>query len=409
MNDPAEQITGIALRCEPGGRVLDVVYDTVGTDLRPGHSLTEALTTESVRSALSLLADASRDRVGHASYLGILPTDGTREDLRFIGCAAQGGDEVVLVGASSRRELAPLVEAIAPDLPDVVDQLDWLSQVVRREAEDEAVLSAFSETNNELAGMHRELARTNARLEALNRRKDEILGMVAHDLRNPLGTILGFSEVLVRHLDDTLDDRSKLMLTRIQHQSHRMLTLVEDLLDATAIATGQVTLDLAETDIHELLVETVDTYRYTASRKQITLELQCDGSPSIAWADSHRLMQVFDNLLSNAIKFSPDRTGATVTIRCRAIGADHLVVTVADEGIGIPDEVIAKLFQPFATTTTGTRNEHGTGLGLTITRSIVEAHGGHIDVRSEVDRGTSFEVVLPIRPPGSPTDSGMSG
>ena len=196
------------------------------------------------------------------------------------------------------------------------------------------------------------------------------------------------------------------MLARIQKLSRRMLLLVEDLLDATAIASGKLTLDLTQVDVHQLLADIVDSHRHAAAGKGVTLGLNCADRPARIWADPSRLAQVFDNLLSNAIKFSPAEEGATVTIRCRTIDEGQLSVSVTDEGMGMSDEVLGRLFQPFSGTSPGTRDESGTGLGLAIARSIVAAHGGSINVDSVVGEGTIFEVRLPVRPPSLHADEG---
>ncbi len=411
MSDEATPI-GLALRCDSGGTVSEVLYDTVGTELRSGGSLSEIVAIESVRSLLTVLTELSRNRAA-PSRLGVIDVAGRRIWLSFIGCATGDEGEVLLVGGASSQELATIVEGLAAEVGEAADQLRWLSERARKDDEEQAAMVALSEATNELAGMHRELARKNAELELLHRRKDHVLGMVAHDLRNPLGSIAGFGAALERQLDDVLDDRSRLMLARIQKLSRRMLLLVEDLLDATAIASGQLTLDLTQVDIHQLLADTVDSHRHAAADKGVTLGLHCADRPARIWADPDRLAQVFDNLLSNAIRFSPDQEGATVTIRCRTIDAGQLSVTVTDEGVGMSDEALGRLFEPFSGTSPGTRDESGTGLGLAITRSIVEAHGGSIEVHSVVGEGTIFEVRLPVHPPSldaeEATDDGTIG
>lgn len=133
------------------------------------------------------------------------------------------------------------------------------------------------------------------------------------------------------------------------------------------------------------------------------MELRLDvEQPVTAWVDDSRLMRVIDNLLSNAVTFSPADVGARVTVACRTPDADHAAISVRDQGLGMSAGERARLFEPFAQRSrTGTANERGTGLGLVITRSIVDAHGGHIEVDSKVGVGSTLTVTLPIHPDSS--------
>lgn len=260
---------------------------------------------------------------------------------------------------------------------------------------EEEMLTALSAANNELMSMHRELARSKAELEQLSRRKDEVLGRVAHDLRNPLGSIAGFAATLQRLLDDTLDEQTRSMFERIARQARRMQRMVDDLLDASAIEHGTLTLELDDTDLEPLLHEIVDGHAASAAAKGVDLVTDVPPGPLVARVDADRLAQVLDNLVSNAVKFSPAGEALTVTIRARTEG-DDLVIVVADQGAGIPVEDRERIFEPFARSTARpTGAEPSTGLGLAITRSIVLAHGGSIAVGDAAGDGARFEVRLP--------------
>ena len=258
-------------------------------------------------------------------------------------------------------------------------------------------LLALSEANNELMSMHRELAKKEASLREVNDRKDGLLAMVAHDLRNPLGTVSVFSQILQQRLGSTLGEQDQLLLRRIDAQAQRMLHLVDDLLDAAAIERGAFELDLEEIDLRTLLEDILASQSAAAARKDIRIELVDPGGPVTATIDRYRMAQVFDNLLSNATKYTPPGTGATTTVSCTR-DATAVRVRVLDQGIGIDAALLPRLFEPFARSgATGTDGEPSTGLGLAITRSIVSAHGGTIEVSSEPGRGSSFEVSLPVR------------
>ena len=259
-------------------------------------------------------------------------------------------------------------------------------------------LIAVTEAGNELMTLHRELAQQEALLRAANDRKDDLLTMVAHDLRNPLSTISGFSKTLQHRLAVTLAAQDELLLRRIDAQAQRMLQLVDDLLELAVIQRGRFELALEDVDLHALLEEIVATQAAAADRKGILIELAAPDGPVSATLDRYRMAQVLDNLLSNATKYTVPGTGATITVWCSRDDTS-VRIGVEDQGIGIDVQLLPHLFEPFVRSGAGgTDGEPSAGLGLAICRSIVEAHGGTIEVASEAGRGSSFEVVLPANP-----------
>jgi signal transduction histidine kinase len=230
-------------------------------------------------------------------------------------------------------------------------------------------------------------------LQRINEEKNEILGMAAHDLRNPLGAIQAYGELL----RDTkaalsIEERGEI-IERIGLLSTSMLHLVSDLLDISAIEAGKLKLDLQETDLVPLVQANVAVNSLLARRKHVALVFHNHGPGSVARVDRTKMEQVLDNLITNAIKFSP--AGAQVTVRLyQDDGA--AVIAVCDEGPGIPAQEREKLFQPFCRAgTQGTWGEPSTGLGLAIVRRIVEAHGGRVWMESEINKGSTFYVSVP--------------
>lgn len=266
-------------------------------------------------------------------------------------------------------------------------------------AETRAVLLALSAANNDLADLHREVARQQARLAAINERQSFTLSMVAHDLRNPLGMVIGFSEVLQRTLAERVEPQDLLLLERIEAQGRRMLSLVEDLVDAAVLERGAMSLSVAEVDLVTLLLRVAETHQGPADRKGIRLEVDLQDAPMTACLDGARIEQVLDNLVANAIKFTPRDRSAAVTLRGHQRG-EQVVIEVADQGVGIEEADLERLFEPFARARrAGTDGEPSSGLGLAITRSLVQAHDGTVTVSSEPGRGTTFTVSLPAGGP----------
>lgn len=231
-----------------------------------------------------------------------------------------------------------------------------------------------------------ELIRINQRLTELNNQKNTLLGMAAHDLRNPLSVVLGYSKFLLMKPEGQ-SERANKYLDNIQASAKFMLGLVEDLLDVTTLESGKLTLKLAPTDLKALVERCVEMVRPMAQDKEIAIDLQI--APVEREVDSGKIDQVVTNLLTNAIKYS--HRGSTVTVSL----TPEIRLSVADQGQGIPEAELAKLFQPFGRTSVqSTGGELSTGLGLAIARRIVEGHGGSIGVTSEVGKGSTFWFTL---------------
>ena len=228
------------------------------------------------------------------------------------------------------------------------------------------------------------------RAEELMRMKDDFAAAVSHELRTPLTSILGYLELLEENPDRSADDAEYLAI--VQRNAERLMRLVGDLLLVAEVEDRVLALELDDVDLRDLARECVLAAMPAADKKQIDLELHV-ASPERLHADPVRLAQIMDNLVSNAIKFTPEGGRVTITTGSRD---RQVVFEVADSGIGISSADQAQLYDRFfRTRDAAVRATPGTGLGLTITKAIVDAHGGSIEVRSTVGVGTTFTVVLP--------------
>jgi signal transduction histidine kinase len=240
------------------------------------------------------------------------------------------------------------------------------------------------------------IAADNARLveeqhEALQV-KDQFLSIVSHELRTPLTTMKGYAQLLERKLAG--DEDSQRWASSIDAQIGRLSRLVDDLLDVTRFARGQFELRRREVALEPILEDTVSRFRIISPQHTVTLE---DVDPAlVGFWDRDRLEQVLNNLVGNAIKYSPD--GGEVTVSARVEG-DEVVVRVRDQGIGISHEDQERLFDRFYRASPERRGgATGLGLGLYVTRRVVEAHGGVVGVRSEPGSGSEFYFTLPMVP-----------
>lgn len=237
------------------------------------------------------------------------------------------------------------------------------------------------------------LAVDNARLyeksQQATRVRDEVLRVVAHDLRNPLNAIsvsTGFLEETVPVVQSV--EREQLAI--IQRSVERANRLIQDLLDVARMEARQLTVEKRREETASLLRETVELHRALAADKRIQLRTQIPGTLPAIEVDRDRILQIFSNLIGNALKFTP--TGGTITVRAEPAEGE-VRFSISDTGPGIPEAQLPHLFDPFWQASQGARE--GAGLGLAISRGLAEAHGGRIWVESDVGEGTTFHVVLP--------------
>jgi signal transduction histidine kinase len=237
----------------------------------------------------------------------------------------------------------------------------------------------------------------------VSRLKDEFVGLISHELRTPLSSILGYLELMKDDEEHPLSEEQVQYLGVAERNAHRLLRLVGDLLFTAQVESGKFPLDLRDVELKHIITAAVESARPVASAAGITLtEEIMDGSP-ITHGDPVRIGQACDNLISNAIKFTP--RGGTVTV-CLDSTATDAVITVRDTGMGIAESELDQLFARFFRASTATRNAvPGVGLGLTITKAIVTAHRGEMDVESEEGVGTVFKVILPLVPVGAAVEA----
>ena len=249
------------------------------------------------------------------------------------------------------------------------------------------------EANNELSNLTRQYQKANSELTKLNQQKNHFLGVAAHDLRNPLASILAYCDFLLEDIDQTNDEQIRFVQI-IQNSSHYMLGLLEKLLDIARIEAGKLKLEMQPTALDLLIRNNLDINRPLAQKKGIALQFHSHESVPPLRLDPMKIEQVLNNLLSNAIKFS--HSGSTIRVELFRTG-DCATVAVHDQGIGIATKDLAQLFQPFTTLNArGTAGETTTGLGLAIVQKIITGHQGRIWVESHEGRGTSFFFSLPL-------------
>lgn len=231
-------------------------------------------------------------------------------------------------------------------------------------------------------------------LKQANERKDELLGMVAHDLRNSLTVIMNFADLLRKSLTGRANQREMKYLQIIYDSCHQALELIKDLLDIQAIESGKLKLTWIKIRLDSLLKENLEKNQYLASNKGIQLVSEIPENLPPVYADPRRIHEVLDNLISNAIKFSYPESSIKIKATHRD---DQIEVSVQDQGQGIRAEELGTLFTKFGRTTTKpTQGETSTGLGLAIAKKIVELHGGRIWADSVYEKGSTFTFSLPV-------------
>lgn len=343
-------------------KVLQRITTSGSRQTPPGHPLSEVLRTRAPvliqTGAAASIAEATRN----PSYI-----DGVRamnpQAALFLPLVARGQFIGVLSLFRSTREF---------DLDD------------RGFADDLGRLAALALDNSRLLDAVRGSLRA----------QEEMVGVVSHDLRNPVAAIRMLSSALLRGSDNTAP-ASKESLALIAEAANQMDALIADLLDVTRLEAGMLRIAPEEVDASELLTEAIRTLQPLVDEKRIELEIQIGANLPKVVADSERIQQALSNLVGNAIKFTP--TGGKVVIEALA-DSDRVTVSVADTGIGISEDDLPRVFDRYWQS--ARTNRHGAGLGLAIAKGIIESHGGSLWLESRIGEGTTAQFSLPIADAG---------
>lgn len=265
---------------------------------------------------------------------------------------------------------------------------DMERKVVERTAELQA-------TQLELHAKNQELIEQNRQVEQTSRLKSEFLANMSHELRTPLNAIIGFSELMHDGKVGKVAENHKEYLGDVLTSAQHLLQLINDVLDLAKVESGKMTFYYAPMDLDKLIGEVCLVLRALMSRTHIKTTVEVEAGLDAVQVDSAKLKQVLYNYLSNAIKFSPE--GGQVQVRARRVGQDAYRIEVEDQGIGIRPEDIPRLFTEFQQLDISPSKKYqGTGLGLALTKRIIEAQGGQVGVTSTSGKGSVFYAVLPL-------------
>lgn len=251
--------------------------------------------------------------------------------------------------------------------------------------------------------VQRALRERNEALETAGRLKSEFIANVSYELRTPLNAIIGFAEILTNQYFGELNPRQLDYSRGILDSSHRLLTLINDILDLATIEAGYMMLETENIDVHTLMASVLALTRERARKQNINLEFDCPPDLGTLTADERRLKQVLFNLISNAIKFTP--AGGTIRLAARRVEGG-VTLTVADNGVGIPTEDQARVFEKFERGNPQAR-QSGAGLGLSLVKSFIELHGGRVEIVSQANKGTTITLFLPADPAAVETPPGQ--
>jgi signal transduction histidine kinase len=231
-------------------------------------------------------------------------------------------------------------------------------------------------------------------LATSNRAKDDFLASMSHDLRTPLNSILGFSDMMRSRMFGPLGHgKYDEYIGNIHASGTHLLGLVNDILDLSKLESGQYELDRQDIDPRSLIEEVVRSFAPAISAKDLNMEIVCDSDCGLLHADERAMVQLLNNLVSNAVKFTPDR--GSIAISCQSMPNGAMRFEVRDTGIGIAADQLSRLGNPYVQVNPYIAQQKGTGLGLFIVRRIAELHGGTIQIGSRPGSGTTVSVTLP--------------
>ena len=333
----------------------------------------------------AVLAHAWRARADELVAQNEASYEGSRD--LFIGVSASALILALVLGIALSWSLVGPIQGIGARLA-AISSGDFTGHVDVVNRDELGTLAANVNRMND------ELSRLYAELEATSQHKSEFLANMSHELRTPLNAILGFAQVLRDRMFGDINDKQEEYLDDILSSGTHLLSLIDDVLDLSKVEAGQVELVMAPFSLRQTLERGVVVVRERASDDGVSVVVAADPDADIVEGDERRIQQVIFNLLSNAVKFTPEG-GAVDVSTARENG--EVKVSVSDTGPGIAPEDHERLFDEFMQGDAGIDQREGTGLGLALSKRLVELHGGRLWVESALGHGSTFVFTLPAR------------
>lgn len=284
----------------------------------------------------------------------------------------------------------PVNEAATEDMQQLVDRLKTVDADLASQAERQLI--RYRKLQNRLNKLIAISDRFQGLLHQSNKNKDAFISNLSHELRNPLGTVLGIVDLLQ---DSTLNADQQKLVDVLAQTGNNLMRIVDEVLDLSRVESGHMEVERIRFPLHDHLVALIEQFRHHRFRRDVELNLIIDDDvPAVISSDSYRIGQILSNLLSNALKFTEQ---GSITLHVRKLGSDALRFDVIDTGTGIEQDRIDRLFERFVQEDgTIARLYGGSGLGLNIVRELVRLFRGTVSVESEKGKGSTFTVVLPV-------------
>ena len=406
-DDGFSSILGVALDTTEARRSKSQAQ-AAESRLRDGiESVSDAFVLFDKGGRLILSNQAFQDAFGFED--GVIRKGAFKQDLNRIAALAIKSDQAATGGRAGAREVElhdgrwlQLVERFTSDGGSVVSAAD-ITAIKQKEAERQRAVERLHVTITELEDREEKLSQlarkyeiAMTRAEAANQAKSEFLANMSHELRTPLNAINGFSEIMAGEMFGPLGDQKyKGYAGDILKSGQHLLSLINDILDMSKIEAGKLTLHYETVSVKEIVDDAARLMRGKVEEAGLVLLVDAPELPEIE-ADHRGVKQVILNLISNAVKFTPE--GGEIVVALSRLDDDRVRVAVTDTGIGISPEDLGRLARPFEQVEgQHSKTTQGTGLGLALTKSLIELHGGELMMESEPGRGTTVSFYLPIR------------